>query len=115
VSRRNFDGLKPPNPSSFGVRGGLGRKAEVQNPNRVSAKCAIGGPAKAASATSGSGLHTSHSDSERATHEQQASGRRSITSEIEHKPEGLATAAAIFFYIASAGLASIHCGACINY
>jgi hypothetical protein len=41
MSRRNFDGLKPPNPSSFGVRDGLGRKAEVQNPNRVSAKCAI--------------------------------------------------------------------------
>jgi hypothetical protein len=41
MSRRNFDGLKPPNPSSFGVRGGLGRKAEVQNPNRISAKCAI--------------------------------------------------------------------------
>jgi hypothetical protein len=41
MSRRNFDGLKPPNPSSFGVRDGLGRKTEVQNPNRVSAKCAI--------------------------------------------------------------------------
>ena len=41
VSRRNFGGLKPPNPSSFGVRGVIGKKAEVQNPNRVSAKCAI--------------------------------------------------------------------------
>jgi hypothetical protein len=41
VSRRNFDGLKPPNPSSFGVRGVIGKKAEEKNPNRVSAKCAI--------------------------------------------------------------------------
>jgi hypothetical protein len=41
VSRRNFDGMKTPNPRCFGVWGGLGRKAEVQNPNGVSAKCAI--------------------------------------------------------------------------
>jgi hypothetical protein len=41
VSRRNFDGMKTPNPSCFGVWGGIGRKAEVQNPNGVSAKCAI--------------------------------------------------------------------------
>jgi hypothetical protein len=41
VSRRNFDGLKPPNPSSFRVWGVMGKKEEVQNPNRVSAKCAI--------------------------------------------------------------------------
>ena len=41
VSRRNFDGMKTPNPRCFGVWGGIGRKAEVQNPNGVSAKCAI--------------------------------------------------------------------------
>ena len=33
--------MKTPNPRCFGVWGGIGRKAEVQNPNGVSAKCAI--------------------------------------------------------------------------
>jgi hypothetical protein len=33
--------MKTPNPRCFGVLGGIGRKAEVQNPNGVSAKCAI--------------------------------------------------------------------------
>jgi hypothetical protein len=33
--------MKPPNPRCFGVWGGIGRKAEVQNPNGVSAECAI--------------------------------------------------------------------------
>jgi hypothetical protein len=42
VSRRNFDGLKTPNPSSFGVRGFIGKKVEAKNSNGVSAKCAIG-------------------------------------------------------------------------
>jgi len=42
VSRRNFDGLKTPNPSSFGHRVCLGKKVEAKNPNGVSAKCAIG-------------------------------------------------------------------------
>jgi hypothetical protein len=41
VSRRNFDGLKPQNPSSFGVRGFMGKKIEGKNSNGVSAKCAI--------------------------------------------------------------------------
>jgi hypothetical protein len=41
VSRRNFDGLKTPNPSSFGHRVCLGKKVEAKNPNGVSAKCAI--------------------------------------------------------------------------
>jgi hypothetical protein len=53
VSRRNFDGLKLPNPSAFGVRGGFGRKAEVQNPNQVSAKCAIGATLRRARLISG--------------------------------------------------------------
>jgi hypothetical protein len=42
VSRRNFDGLKTPNPSSFGHRVCIGKKVEAKNPNGVSAKCAIG-------------------------------------------------------------------------
>jgi hypothetical protein len=42
VSRRNFGGLKTPNPSSFGHRVCLGKKVEAKNPNGVSAKCAIG-------------------------------------------------------------------------
>jgi hypothetical protein len=33
--------MKTPNPRCFGVWGVIGRKAEVQNPNGVSAKCAI--------------------------------------------------------------------------
>jgi hypothetical protein len=41
VSRRNFDGLKTPNPSSFGDWGVIGKKIEAKNPNGVSAKCAI--------------------------------------------------------------------------
>jgi hypothetical protein len=41
VSRGNFDGLKPPNPSSFRVRGFIGKKVEGKNLNGVSAKCAI--------------------------------------------------------------------------
>ena len=44
VSRRNFDGLKTPNPSSFGHRVCLGKKVEAKNPNGVSAKCAIPAP-----------------------------------------------------------------------
>jgi hypothetical protein len=47
VSRRNFDGLKTPNPSSFGHRVCLGKKVEAKNPNGVSAKCAIGNSQKA--------------------------------------------------------------------
>ena len=42
VSRRNFDGLKTPNPSSFGHWVCLGKKVVGKNPNGVSAKCAIG-------------------------------------------------------------------------
>jgi hypothetical protein len=34
---------------------------------------------------------------ERATHEQQTSGRRSLISQIKYKPESWTTAAAIFF------------------
>jgi hypothetical protein len=41
VSRRNFDGLKTPNPSSFGHRVCLDKKVVGKNPNGVSAKCAI--------------------------------------------------------------------------
>jgi hypothetical protein len=41
VSRRNFDGLKTPNPSSFAHRVCLGKKVVGKNPNGVSAKCAI--------------------------------------------------------------------------
>jgi hypothetical protein len=33
--------MKPPNPSSFGVWGVIGKKVEAKNPNGVSAKCAI--------------------------------------------------------------------------
>jgi hypothetical protein len=32
VSRRNFDGLKTPNPSSFGDWGVIGKKVEAKNP-----------------------------------------------------------------------------------
>jgi hypothetical protein len=42
VSRRPINGMKIPNPRCFGVWGVLGKKAEVQKPNRISAKCAIG-------------------------------------------------------------------------
>jgi hypothetical protein len=38
---RNFDGLKTPNPSSFGDWGVIGKKVEAKNPNGVSAKCEI--------------------------------------------------------------------------
>jgi hypothetical protein len=38
VSGRNFDGLKTPNPSSFGDWGVIGKKVEAKNPNGVSAK-----------------------------------------------------------------------------
>jgi hypothetical protein len=41
VSRRNFDGLKTPNPSSFGHRVCPSKKVVGKNPNGVSAKCAI--------------------------------------------------------------------------
>ena len=45
---------------------------------------------------------------ERATHEQQTSGRRSLISQIKHKPESWTTAAAnFFFHLASARLAPI--------
>jgi hypothetical protein len=43
VSRRNFDGLKTPNPSSVGHWVCLGKKVVGKNPNGVSAKCAIVG------------------------------------------------------------------------
>jgi hypothetical protein len=43
VSRRNFDGLKTPNPSSFGHWVCLGKKVVGKNPNGVSAKCVIKG------------------------------------------------------------------------
>ena len=41
VSRRNFDGMKTPNPRCFGVWVVIGKKVEAKNPNGVSAKCAI--------------------------------------------------------------------------
>jgi hypothetical protein len=41
VSRRTPNGMKALNPRCFGVWGVVGKKAEVKNPNRVSAKCAI--------------------------------------------------------------------------
>jgi hypothetical protein len=41
VSRRNFDGLKTPNPSSFGHWVCLSKKVVGKNPNGVSAKCAV--------------------------------------------------------------------------
>jgi hypothetical protein len=37
VSRRTLNGMKPLNPRCFGVRGVIGKKSEVQKPNRVSA------------------------------------------------------------------------------
>jgi hypothetical protein len=46
--------------------------------------------------TSKSGLP---SHFERATHEQQTSGRRSLISQIKHKPESWTTAAAFFFFL----------------
>jgi hypothetical protein len=55
VSRRNFDGLKTPNPSSFGHWVCLGKKVVGKNPNGVSAKCAIDGPHPALSLALGSG------------------------------------------------------------
>jgi hypothetical protein len=41
VSRRNFDGMKTPNPRCFGVWVVIGKKVEAKNPNEVSAKCAM--------------------------------------------------------------------------
>jgi hypothetical protein len=38
VSRRNFDGMKTPNPRCFGVWVVIGKKVEAKNPNGVSAK-----------------------------------------------------------------------------
>jgi hypothetical protein len=41
VSRRTLNGMITPNPRCFGVWGVIGKRVEVENPNGVSAKCAI--------------------------------------------------------------------------
>jgi hypothetical protein len=41
VSRRAVNGLKSLNPRCFGVWGVIGKRIEVEKPNRVSAKCAV--------------------------------------------------------------------------
>ena len=43
VSRRTLNGMITPNPRCFGVWGVIGKRVEVENPNGVSAKCAIVG------------------------------------------------------------------------